>query len=347
MNDKPQLQIIPDATLFKWIGGKSWLKSELREITHQILQRKPEIDTYVEPFMGGLGAFLGVADTLLKHNINSIILNDLNPLLVHIMKTIRDPEHCEDIKKQFVQINQGLIIKIPTKVISPQRKKILFQDFKFSKENAKEEKVWVKNKLEKAQRYFLKQRKKFNNKKLNNELDNEIVALFLFIMNHCFNGVYRENNQGEYNVGYNWATKPQQESRKLLLIDQWHTFLNQFNITFSNEDAITLLNQAKNKNALFYLDPPYLNHKNGVIMQQYENSYSKEGFNLNDQILLVEATMEKDHFIYSNHDAPLLINTFKGINKNKINTKIIARHNIMSAGCRANKINEMIVFSKY
>lgn len=43
--------------LFKYIGGKSWLKDELNNTVNKVLKDNPNIDTYIEPFAGGLGAF--------------------------------------------------------------------------------------------------------------------------------------------------------------------------------------------------------------------------------------------------------------------------------------------------
>ncbi len=49
--------------------------------------------------------------------------------------------------------------------------------------------------------YFL--REQYNNKMLNLEYDIKLAALFVFINKHCFNGLYRVNSKGLFNVPYN------------------------------------------------------------------------------------------------------------------------------------------------
>lgn len=47
--------------LFKYIGGKTWLKDVIRTHIKDIVIKK-EIEVFIEPFAGGLGCFLNIYD---------------------------------------------------------------------------------------------------------------------------------------------------------------------------------------------------------------------------------------------------------------------------------------------
>lgn len=51
--------------------------------------------------------------------------------------------------------------------------------------------------------HFYVMRERFNSKIANKEYDIEFAALFIWINKHCFNGIYRENTKGLFNVPYN------------------------------------------------------------------------------------------------------------------------------------------------
>jgi site-specific DNA-adenine methylase len=79
---------IPDKTLFKWIGGKKWLGSKLKTNTTDVLNENR--DTYIEPFVGGMGAFLAILPILKERGVKKFILNDLNSNVIDIYKTVKD-----------------------------------------------------------------------------------------------------------------------------------------------------------------------------------------------------------------------------------------------------------------
>lgn len=54
--------------------------------------------------------------------------------------------------------------------------------------------------------YYYKVRERYNLKLLAGEYDLELAALFIFLNKHCFNGLYRVNSKGLFNVPYNGKT---------------------------------------------------------------------------------------------------------------------------------------------
>ena len=67
-------QLIKVNPPFKYIGGKYWLQKELSILVKKQLAKNCHIDTYCEPFCGGLGAFLNIYHILLENNINLLSL---------------------------------------------------------------------------------------------------------------------------------------------------------------------------------------------------------------------------------------------------------------------------------
>lgn len=56
---------------------------------------------------------------------------------------------------------------------------------------------------EDGKKYYYSLREHYNDKMMKAEYDVELAALFVFINKHCFNGLYRVNGKGLFNVPYN------------------------------------------------------------------------------------------------------------------------------------------------
>lgn len=285
-------------TLFKYIGGKGWLKDSLRlEVAHLIEAKKPI--AYVEPFTGGLGAFISVYDLLLDGGVKTVILNDINAKLINFYKSVANNPDRLITEYICIESQFGKTVPKEAKSLHPIK-----------------DKERLKELLKNAELFFKSVRDDFNKEK--DELKSS--AQLLFLQKHCFNGVYRENSNGGYNTPFNWDAKEvSQEQIRKKVLDVNEVF-KKFKMIFSIGSFEIL--QYK-ENFLYYLDPPYIN--NGIV----ENKYNKDSFGVDKQKLLIEKIISVP-FIYSNHDNNLLINEFLGKNKN-IKIKKIPRKNIISA----------------
>lgn len=305
-------------TIFNYIGGKTWLKEYLRkEVLNQLLT-KQNIKNYCEPFAGGLGAFLNVADILLEHKIKQIQLNDINTKLINFYECVNHQ------KKELV--SDYLLLET-------QYQKSLPQELKSFHRTRDQDKL--KPLLKASNEYYIKIRKEFNQLSKNTPLiineesvkpNIQLASLLLFLQNHCFNGVYRENLKGEHNTPYNWESKSFDYQKTITKIENVHQLFNQFDIKFTNMSFEKI---NFNQQTLYYLDPPYINE------HITENKYHQEGFNQDLQLKLIQQ-LKNQHFIYSNHTHPLLLKEFE---KEKINIYIqnIARKNIISASKQSRK----------
>ncbi len=193
--------------------------------------------TYIEPFVGG-GAMLFYM--LQKYpNIKSAIINDINPDLTLCYKVVRD--NPKDLIKSLKNI----------------------QSKYHSIKSENERKV-----------FFLQQRELFNTKALN-EIEN--TTLFFFLNRTCFNGLYRVNKAGKFNVPFGKYTTPTICDEATIYADS--KILQKVEImTGDFEETFNKING----NTFFYFDPPYRPLSNTSNF----NDYAKEDFNDDAQIRL-------------------------------------------------------------
>lgn len=169
--------------------------------------------TYIEPFVGG-GAMLFY---MLTHypNIKRAIINDVN----------------EDL------INCYLLIKNnPNKLIALLR-------------NIKDEYYQLPN-LEKKSQYYYQKRERYNNNEFSQE---ERAACFIFLNKTCFNGLYRVNTKGKFNVPFGKYEHPNICDEELIKAD--HKVLQKVDIYVGGYESIT--NHLDKKYNFIYIDPPY------------------------------------------------------------------------------------------
>lgn len=131
--------------------------------------------------------------------------------------------------------------------------------------------------------YFYTKRAEFNTTK---ELNIRGAALFIFLNKTCFNGLYRENSKGEFNVPFGKAKNPSmfeeeqlREVSKLLNIKDQNGNLRVkiFNKSFEE------LSEYINNDTFVYFDPPYRPVTVGGF-----NTYNKSSFNDEDQMKLAD-----------------------------------------------------------
>ena len=195
--------------------------------------------TYIEPFVGG-GAMLFY---MLQSypNIQHAIINDINLDLSICYQIVRDnPEQLIDSLRGI----ENAYFTIPT-------------------ENRRKD-------------FYLSARERYNTKNLD-PIEN--TTLFFFLNRTCFNGLYRVNKKGLFNVPFGKYTKPlicdPDTIRKDSELLQRVEILNgDFEVTFDYAHG----------NTLFYFDPPY----RPLSDTSSFTNYAKDSFNDDAQIRLKE-----------------------------------------------------------
>ena len=196
--------------------------------------------TYIEPFVGG-GAMLFHMLRIFP-NITHAVINDINPHLVTAYRAIK--QHPDELIRRL---------------------SVLEKDY-FSQpdEEAKKE-------------YFLNVRSIFNETELD---DIDRTKYLLFLNRTCFNGLFRVNGKGKFNVPFGRNLHPTICNAETILADS--EVLNRVDVTILNGDFELTANGMRDGLIFFYFDPPYrpLNATSSF------NSYAKEDFNDDEQIRL-------------------------------------------------------------
>lgn len=190
------------------------------------------------------------------------------------------------------------------------------------------------NKHENTKEYFLKIRNLDRTSKYKDISNVERASRFIYLNRTCFNGLYRVNSQGQFNVPFGKYKNP-----KIVNIDNLlncSVLLKNTEIRYA--DFSMVLDSAK-KGDFIYFDPPY------VPLSQTSSftSYTKEGFGMNEQVKLKEVCDELNYkgvkFMLSNSDTNIVRNLYADYN---VETVFASRQVNANANGRG-KITEVIV----
>lgn len=143
-------------------------------------------------------------------------------------------------------------------------------------------------------KYFLAQRERFNERETS---EVEIAALFIFLNRTCFNGLYRVNSKGKFNVPHGRYANPKICDKETLRADS--AVLQRVEILCGD---FAQTSKYAHDNVLFYFDPPY----RPLTDTSAFTSYAKEGFDDAEQIRLRDfcdlIAKQKSLFVASNSD---------------------------------------------
>lgn len=116
--------------------------------------------------------------------------------------------------------------------------------------------------------FYYEMRGRYNDKLEKQDYDTEMAALFIYLNKHCFNGLYRVNGKGQFNVP--WNQKEQVRSMDIENIKNISYYLKTVIITCQDFEAS--LETAK-AGDFVYFDSPY-----APLNPTSFDSYTKEGF---------------------------------------------------------------------
>lgn len=111
------------------------------------------------------------------------------------------------------------------------------------------------------------------------------AAMFIYLNTHCFNGLYRTNLSGKFNVPYS------ESGGKLIDLSELEILVNYLHKgNFITGDFEKVINENCRENDFIYLDPPY-----AVKNKRIFNQYSPDTFGLNDLNRLRKIIQEIDY----------------------------------------------------
>ena len=173
-----------------------------------------------------------------------------------------------------------------------------------------------------------------NKKKFNKLNDSKRAARTIYLNKSCFNGLYRVNSKGEFNVPFGKKTKVNTYDGENLLNVHSYLTLNNISILCTDfEDAVSTAKEGD----FVYFDPPYDSDTSTF------NSYTEDGFNKDEQRRLAKVFKELDEkgvkVMLSNHNTILIKELYKDYNFYVIE----AKRSINSNGKKRGKVEEVII----
>ena len=150
---------------------------------------------------------------------------------------------------------------------------------------------------------------KYNQKIADNVLDSECAALMIWLNKHCFNGLYRVNGKGLFNVPYNNKMKGKSiDENNIRAIGN---YLHHSDITILCSDFEEACRDVR-KDDFVYFDSPYIPESRTADF----TAYAKNGFGMAEHVRLAELYQKLDRIgarlMLSNNDVELVRELYRG-----------------------------------
>lgn len=218
--------------------------------------------------------FVGGGAVFMHFQPNKVFINDLNRALINTYQQIRD-QH-EEVLSKVKDLDDTL------------------------KANGKPAYYHV--------------REQYNDKIMRKDFDVALAAMFIFLNKHCFNGLYRVNRHGLFNVPYNNSLRPSCDVENIEALSR---YLKNVTITCGDfEDSIV---SAGTKDFVF-IDSPYA----PLVSTSFE-SYTKEGFDKESHLRLArlfqDLTKRGCYCMLTNHNTEFIRDLYKDFHQDVLAVK--------------------------
>ena len=171
---------------------------------------------------------------------------------------------------------------------------------------------------------YYKMREKYNKKLQSEILDAECAAYMIWINKHCFNGLYRVNGKGLFNVPYNNKTQGQSLSEEN--IKAISEYLNVCDVRILCGDFEVACGNVS-PDDFVYFDSPYVPEGETADF----TAYTKSGFPYEEHVRLANLFKRLDaqgtKLMLSNNDVPLVRELYAGFNIQHLDVKRMINSN--------------------
>lgn len=225
----------------KWAGGKRQLLQQLDRFLPSGI-KKGQIKRYIEPFVGGGAVFCHIAET---YKIPELVISDLNLEVVNAYRTIQ-----RSVNELIESLSH-------------------IQNSYFSLDS------------ERQRDFFYEVRQRFNEerKDLKSEGSTNRTAQLIFLNRTCYNGLFRVNSSGEFNVPFGRYKNP-----AICSSDNLKRLSKVLQRTEIHHGDYTWCLDRVEKGSFVYFDPPY----RPISKTANFNSYASIGFDDKEQQRLSE-----------------------------------------------------------
>lgn len=292
----------------KWAGGKTQLLEQFERLYPKQL-KEGKINQYFELFLGGGAVFFEI---LQKYSIDRVFLNDINQDLILAYKVIKTNPYALIELLLDLQIN------------------------------------YHKNNNEQKQQTFYQIRQNYNIQRIGFDYSYispeslKRVSWLVFLNKTCFNGLYRTNRKGEFNVPFGRYKNPNIcDDSNILEVSRVLQEVTLVSGDYSNLDKF-IDNQS-----FVYIDPPY----RPINKTSSFTNYAKSGFNDRNQIELsryYQHLSEDSHakVMLSNsnpHNTDMEDNFFHNLYREYKINEVYANRMVNSDASKRGKITELVI----
>lgn len=289
----------------KWPGGKSQLLDDILPLVDGAIGNDGSF-IYVEPFVGG-GAMLFEVLSKYGDRIDCAVINDLNSDLINCYKVIQDDS-------DFIRLKELLKDYESRYNVSPDKKS-----------------------------FYLELRTSWNSDR-NVKSKAEMAAMFISLNKLCFNGIWRVNSKGEFNVPWNQCNSVKLFDEENL--DNCHRLLSKVIILsgdFELTDVAFTLSDILSTDVVFYFDPPY----RPVSKTSSFTGYTKECFDDSQQerlkLFCDRINAKNFAFVLSNSKSE---DYFEELYRDYNIRYVKARRSINSVGEGRGKVDELLIANR-
>ena len=226
--------------VLKWAGGKTQLLPQLRK-RYPAQLKENNINIYIEPFVGGGAVFF---DVVSNFQLERAYLFDINPELIILYKVIQ-----QDVDNLIEELS---ILSKKYLAFDAQERKSFYYSCR-DRYNCFDKKIDTSS----YQPEWFKR-----------------AALTVFLNRTCFNGLYRVNKKGAFNVPIGSYKNP-----RILNVENLKAVNQAFQIVHIEQADFSEVLKHTDSNTFIYYDPPY----RPISKTASFNSYNSNEFNDDEQ----------------------------------------------------------------
>lgn len=267
----------------------------LPEIEKRLPLEFNKMDTYIEPFVGGAVLFYVLSN---YSNIKNVIINDLNTNLINVYYYIKNNPN--DLI--------SLLRSLQTDYTNTSDRKGMFEFYRSCYNNY--DSLSIYNSIIKA-------------------------SWFIFLNKTGFNGLYRENKSGSFNVPHG-KNNPSNICNEENILET-SRLLNSVNLILLN-GSYDVVEPYINDNCFMYLDPPYRE----ISSTSSFNNYTKNGFTDKDQTNL-KNWLDKLNCKWLESNSFCDDNFFNNLYSNYLIEKVSAKRVLNSNSSKRGDVFEILI----
>lgn len=188
--------------------------------------------------------------------------------------------------------------------------------------------------VEGGKEYYYKRREQYNDKMMKSQFDMELAALFVFLNKHCFNGLYRVNGKGLFNVPYNQSIRESCTREGILAVSE-----NLRGAEILLGDFEDVCRQAGRGDFVF-IDSPY-----APLNPTSFESYTKEGFDKESHERLAEVYRDMSargcYCMLTNHNTEFINDLYRDYRREVVDVKRMINSDA------TNRVGKEVIITNY